>query len=68
MAAHVNASPQAPTIAGGHPQCLLCRGRGWKFRMMRRSPCNGDTTAERELLARSRVTCLNCSGTGKAAQ
>jgi hypothetical protein len=53
--------------ATGHEPCLICRGRGWKFRMIRRSLANGGETAERGLLARSRVTCLVCSGTGQAA-
>ena len=53
--------------ANGHDACPSCRGHGWKFRTLRRSPDNGGGTAERGLLERARTICLVCSGTGRAA-
>jgi hypothetical protein len=53
-------------MAIGHDPCQSCRGRGWKFRTLRRSPDNGGGTAERGLLERPRVICVFCSGTGRA--
>lgn len=55
-------------MAGGEGSCLSCRGRRWKFVMLRRSPANGGGIAERGALQRARVLCLVCSGTGKAAR
>lgn len=47
--------------------CRSCRGHGWKFLMLRRSPAQAGGTGERELLRRARSLCLDCSGTGQAA-
>jgi hypothetical protein len=55
------------TAATGHTPCSLCRGRGWKFGVLRRSLVNGGGAAERGLLRRARVICLACSGSGRAA-
>lgn len=53
--------------ASGKDPCPSCRGRGWKFRTLRRSPDNGGGTPERAQLERPRGICLACSGTGRAA-
>jgi DnaJ-class molecular chaperone len=54
-------------MAGGQDSCPSCRGHGWKFLTLRRSPANAGATAEHALLRRARVTCLTCSGTGRSA-
>jgi hypothetical protein len=54
--------------ANGHAPCPSCRGHGWKFHTLRRSPDNGGGTAELSLLERARGICLDCSGTGQAAE
>ena len=54
--------------ASVHDPCPSCRGRGWKFRILRRSRDNGGGTAERGLLERPRAVCLACSGSGRAAE
>jgi hypothetical protein len=54
------------TAATGHDPCPQCRGRGWKFGVLRRSLVNGGGAAERGLLRRARVVCLACSGSGRA--
>jgi hypothetical protein len=46
--------------------CPQCRGRGWKFFTLRRAPGNAGAASERELLLRSRVSCLACSGSGRS--
>jgi hypothetical protein len=46
--------------------CALCEGRGWKFLLLRRSSAHAGDVSERALAARSRVSCLDCDGTGKA--
>lgn len=53
--------------ASGQDPCLSCRGHGWKFITLRRSPSTSGGTAERGLLKRAGSVCLACSGTGKAA-
>jgi DnaJ-class molecular chaperone len=52
--------------ANGHDPCPSCRGHGWKFLTLRRSPNNGGGSAERAMLERPRAACLACSGTGQA--
>jgi hypothetical protein len=52
----------------GHDPCPSCRGRGWKFKTMRRSPDNGGGTAETALLERPREPCIFCRRTGQAGQ
>jgi DnaJ-class molecular chaperone len=47
--------------------CPSCRGHGWKFFTIRRSPSNAGGTAERSLLQRARTPCLACSGSGLAS-
>jgi hypothetical protein len=53
--------------ASGQGPCPSCRGHGWKFCTLRRSPANGGGTAERGLLQRARIPCLACSGSGRAS-
>lgn len=53
--------------ASGQSPCPSCRGHGWKFFTIRRSPSNAGGTAERALLQRARTPCLTCSGNGLAS-
>jgi hypothetical protein len=53
--------------ASGQGGCPSCRGQGWKFVVLRRSPANAGGTAERGMLKRARSICLSCSGSGRAA-
>lgn len=53
-------------VASGQSPCNSCRGHGWKFFTIRRSPSNAGGTAERALLQRARTPCLTCSGSGLA--
>jgi len=52
--------------ANGKDPCPSCRGHGWKFRTLRRSPDHGGGTAERAQPERPRAICLARSGTGRA--
>ncbi len=45
--------------------CPVCRGKGRKFVLLRRSTAIAGGAAERALLFRSWVRCLTCSGTGR---
>ena len=51
----------------GHPPCPACRGRGRKFVTLRRLTGAGGGASEDELLKRTQVPCLGCTGTGRAA-
>lgn len=51
---------------GSEGLCPSCRGRRWKFVILRRSPVNGGAVAERGMVNRARVECLACDGTGRA--
>lgn len=51
----------------GQDPCLSCRGRGWKFLTLRRSPATSGGTAESGLLQRARSACLACAGSGRAS-
>jgi hypothetical protein len=46
--------------------CRVCGGRGWKFRLFRRSVAIAGDAGEVALLRRARVTCLACTGTGSS--
>ena len=54
--------------AAGRGACQMCRGRGWKLVLVRRSAIAAGAVPERDALNRSRVTCLFCSGSGTVAR
>jgi hypothetical protein len=63
-----NDSPETgESELGAEGGCLACRGRGFKFVMLRRSDAAAGAAAETALLGRVQEPCLSCSGTGKAA-
>lgn len=54
-------------MTAGHQDCESCRGRGWKYLTLRRSPANAGAAAETETQHAARTPCLSCNGTGHKA-
>jgi hypothetical protein len=54
-------------IEDGNPPCPACRGRGRKFVTLRRLVGAAGGASEDELLKRTQVPCLGCTGSGRAA-